>query len=110
MTNTAETSLARLSRLVQLRGLADVTSYEGGETPTLDVTGSTFVRLLDGAVAELHCPVDQKVLLMEISPETFFETDRLIGRDAVLVRLDQIDDEELALKLEDAWAFRRQSA
>jgi hypothetical protein len=109
MTNTAETSFARLARLVQLRGLAEVAPYQGGETPTLDVAGSTFVRLLDGAVAELHCPVDQKVLLMEISPDIFFETDRLVGRDAVLVRLDRIDDEELGLKLEDAWAFRRQS-
>lgn len=97
---------SRMLRLVEGRGLAEVEQSTSYSTPALKVAGNAFVRMLDDTTAVLHCPVDQKVLLMEISPEIFFETDHYIGHDAVLVRLDQIDDEELALKLEDAWTFR----
>lgn len=99
-------SLERLARLAQSRGLGEVEEASSYNSPALKVAGTTFVRLLDASTAVLQCPVDQKVLLMEISPEIFYETDHYVGHDAVLVRLDAISDEELALKLEDAWAFK----
>lgn len=97
---------ARMVRLVEARGLAEVEQSTSYKTPALKVADAAFVRMLDDTTAVLQCPVDQKVLLMEISPEIFFETDHYIGHDAVLVRLDKITDEELALKLEDAWALK----
>jgi hypothetical protein len=111
MTDTAapDADFARLVRLVEMRGLAEVEQSTSYGTPALKVAGDTFVRLLGANVAVLQCPVDQKVLLMEISPEIFYETDHYVGHDAVLVRLDQISDEELALKLEDAWTFKAPS-
>jgi len=86
-----------------LRGYERTTSYG---TPALKVSDRTFVRLLDAATLVLQCPLDQKVLLMEISPEIYFETDHYVGYDAVLIRLDAISDEELGLRIEDAWRFK----
>ncbi|NGP17738.1 MmcQ/YjbR family DNA-binding protein [Devosia aurantiaca] len=102
----ADQHFARIARLAEARGLREVEQSTSYSTPALKVAGNAFVRMLDDTTAVLQCPVDQKVLLMEISPEIFFETDHYVGYDAVLVRLDQISDEELALKLEDAWTFK----
>jgi hypothetical protein len=101
-----EGALIRLHRLAEARALLEVkrTTHEGA--PALAVDDTPFVYLVEPHVAALHCPVDQKVLLLEISPEIFFETDSHIGKNILLVRLDQIEDEDLALKLEDAWHFR----
>lgn len=96
-----QTSLDRLQRLVGRHDLPCSTSDN-----TLAVDGANFAHLLDTATLALHCPVDQKVLLMEISPDIYFETDQHIGHDIMLIRLNRISDEELALRLHDAWTFR----
>lgn len=105
--NTAfDASFARLLRLARARDLPGLESSTSYDTPALKVDGATFVRLLDAATAVLQCPVDQKVLLMEISPRIYFETEHYVGFDAMLIHLDQIDDEELSLRLHDAWLFK----
>ena len=96
----------RIARLANARGLTDVTRSTSYGTPALKVHDRTFVRLLDEGTIVLHCPFEQKVLLMEISPSIYFETDHYVGYDAVLVRLAAIDDEELSLRLQDAWRFK----
>lgn len=96
----------RLHRLAMARPLAHVERSTSYGTPALLVGDTPFIRLLDATTAVLQCPVDQKVLLMEISPDIYFETDHYVGHDAMLVRLDRIDDEELSLRLHDAWIFR----
>ncbi len=93
--------LDRLQRLVGKHNLPCAT-----DDTTMAVEGAHFAHLLDTSILALHCPVDQKVLLMEISPDIYFETDQHIGRDIMLIRLDRISDEELALRLHDAWTFR----
>jgi len=92
-----------LARARDLPGLAAATSYG---TPALKVASKTFCRLKDAATLVLLCPAEQKTLLMEISPEIYFETDHYVGWPAVLIRLDAIADEELSLRLEDAWRFK----
>lgn len=99
-------SLERLVRLAQQRGLAGVGTTGGTGDPALHVADTAFVQLVDASTAMLHCPTDQKVLLMEISPDLYFETDDLVGRDVMLIRLDRISDEELSLRLHDAWMFK----
>jgi hypothetical protein len=96
----------RIEALAQARGLADVVRSTSYGTPALKVGDRAFVRLLDEATIVLQCPLEQKVLLMEISPAIYFETDHYIGYSAVLVRLPAIEDEELSLRLEDAWRFK----
>lgn len=96
----------RLHRLAVDRDLPGIapTTHEGA--PALRVGDTVFVHLLDANTLVLRCPVDQKVLLMEISPDIYFETDLHIGEDVMLIRLDRISDEELSLRLHDAWAFK----
>ena len=101
-----DTGFARLHRLAELRGLAGLAAATSYGTPALKVSDATFVRMLEPFVAVLQCPVDQKVLLMEISPDLYFETDHYIGHDAMLIRLDRISDEELSLRLHDAYLFK----
>jgi len=101
-----DTGFARLVRLAELRGLVGTVQSTSDGAPALQVGDSTFVRMLEPGIAVLQCPTDQKVLLMEISPDLYFETDHYVGHDAMLVRLDRISDEELSLRLHDAWMFR----
>lgn len=96
----------RILALAERRALGDTTLATSYGTPALKVRDRTIARLLDGETLVLQCPQEQKTLLMEISPDIYFETDHYIGHDAVLIRLPAIDDEELALRLEDAWRFR----
>ncbi|MBN9334112.1 hypothetical protein [Devosia sp.] len=96
----------RIEALARARGLEQVLRSTSYGTPALKVKDRTFVRLLDETTIVLHCPIEQKVLLMEISPGIYFETDHYVGYDAVLVRLSAIEDEELGLRIEDAWRFK----
>lgn len=108
--STLESAFDRVETLARGRGLENVVraTYDG--TPALTVDGRAFVRLLDERTLLLQCPLEQKVLLMEISPEIYFETDDFIGADAILVHLDAIDDEELGIRLEDAWCYKAPAA
>lgn len=96
----------RVERLAQARGLPGVTRSTSYGNPALKVRDRSFVRLKDAETLVLLCPAEQKALLMEISPEIYFETSHYVGHSAVLIRLDAIDDEELSLRLEDAWRFK----
>ncbi len=101
-TSNPRTGLGRLLALLQARNRQAIAEDRAG----LTVAGEHFVHLVAPSIVALHCPVDQKVLLMEISPDIYFETDQHIGEDILLVRLDRISDEELSLRLDDAWTFR----
>ncbi len=99
----------RITGLAATRGLANITQSTKNGTPCLKIADRTFVRLRDTNTLVLHCPIEQKTLLLEISPKIYFETEHYVGYPAVLIRLDQISDEELSLRLEDAWRFEAAS-
>ncbi|KKC39353.1 hypothetical protein WH87_03820 [Devosia epidermidihirudinis] len=101
-----EVAFGRIVKLAEARGLPEVVVSTSYRTPSLKVRSKHFVRLKDPETLVLHCPSEQKALLMEISPEIYFETPHYVGQPAVLIRLDAIEDEELALRLEDAWRFK----
>ena len=44
--------------------------------------------------------------LMETEPQTYFQTPHFEGWPGLMVRLDLIDDEELSLRIENAWRFK----
>ena len=96
----------RIEQLADARNLPGVTRSTSYGSPCLKVRNKSFVRLKDPATLVLLCPSEQKALLMEISPDTYFETHHYVGHAAVLVHLDAISDEELSLRLEDAWRFK----
>lgn len=98
--------LTRLHQLAAKQGLSGIELRTEGGIPVLAVAGETFARLLDASTAELHCPIDQKVLLMDISPAIYFQTEQETGKSVVLIDLREIADEELALRLHDAWQYR----
>ena len=97
---------SRIETLAAARALPGVTRSTSYGTPALKVRDKNFVRLRDAQTLVLLCPTEQKALLMEISPEIYFETDHYIGHAAVLIQLSVISDEELSLRLEDAWSFK----
>ncbi len=106
MTTDLDQAFTRIEQLAQRRGLPEVTRSTSYSTPALKVRDRSFVRLKDATTLVLLCPSEQKALLMEISPDIYFETDHYVGYPAVLVQLAVISDEELSLRLEDAWRFK----
>jgi hypothetical protein len=53
-------------------------------------------------VLAVRCPLERKELLVEAAPDRFFDDDHYRGYPAVLVRLDAVDEDELASLLEGA--------
>ena len=106
MATDLDHTFTRIENLARQRDLPQVTRSTSYGTPSLKVRDKSFVRLKDATTLVLLCPSEQKALLMEISPDIYFETDHYVGYAAVLVRLDAISDEELSLRLEDAWRFK----
>lgn len=106
MSNDLDEAFARIEQLAEARGLPGLTRSTSYGTPALKVRDKSFMRLREPQVLVLLCPPEQKTLLMEISPETYFETEHYVGHAAVLIRLDRIGDEELSLRIEDGWRHK----
>lgn len=106
MADDLDHTFRRIEQLARARDLPEVTRSTSYRTPALKVRNKSFVRLKDAATLVLLCPTEQKTLLMEISPDIYFETDHYVGYPAVLIQLAVISDEELSLRLEDAWRFK----
>ena len=51
----------------------------------------------------VSCPIEEKELLMETDPETFWETDHYRGWPAVLVRFGSRDRERIETVIRRAW-------
>ncbi len=60
-------------------------------------------RVLVPDVVAIRCAMETKDLLLEAAPERFFTDDHYRGYPAVLVRLSQIEADELAGLLRQAW-------
>ena len=101
------TEIDRMLRLCEALPLPEVSqSTNEHGAPCLEVRGKDFASVRGPQEMLLHCPLEQKELLMEIAPEIYWQTDHFKGWPGLLVRLDMIGDEELSLRLEDAWRFR----
>ena len=50
--------------------------------------------------------LEVKELLMEAAPDIYYQTEHYHGWAYLLVRLDVIGDEELSLRVEDAWRHK----
>ncbi len=100
-----EAAIGRLETLCAARRLDGVARSTHQEGPAIATSGSVFAHLPDPATLALACPVEQKVLLLEIDPDVYFETEKEVGKPLILIRLGAISDEELSLRLDDAWTL-----
>jgi hypothetical protein len=86
-----------------LPGAEETTTY--GQ-PCFKVNGRPFVNTgrVDGAIVT-RAPDEERDLLISANPDAYFVTPHYEGWEAVLVRLDAVDEDELAGRLEDSWEF-----
>jgi hypothetical protein len=62
-------------------------------------------RVLDPGILAVRCPIERKELLIEAAPDIYFDDDHYRGYPAVLVRLDAVEEAELAALLSEACAW-----
>jgi hypothetical protein len=80
-----------------------------GSRPAFRVRGKLFAwksRERDGGALAVRVDADEKQLILASNPEVYFETPHYQGYPAVLIRLERIDRDELAERIEDAWLTR----
>lgn len=63
-------------------------------------------RVLVPGVVAVRCTMETKELLLEAAPERFFTDDHYRNYPAVLVRLSEIEADELAGLLRQAWKIQ----
>jgi hypothetical protein len=63
-------------------------------------------RVLHPEVLAVRCELPRKELLIEAAPQVFFDDDHYRGFPAVLVRLAEVDEAELAALLQAGWRLQ----
>jgi hypothetical protein len=73
---------------------------------TFRTNGRIFVNMSrEGGAVSTRAPEEEVELLLRARPDVYFLTPHYEGWQCVLVRLDVVDEEELAGRIEDAWSF-----
>lgn len=104
MSDNDDPLLAQLQRLAEgLPGIETGTSYG---TPALKVAGKLLLRIKDAETLVLMAALDEKERLIEMAPEIYYETDHYRGWPALLIRAAAIGDDELRLRLVEAWTAK----
>ena len=99
-------AIKRLEWLIEQLGLPEVELSTSFGDPSFKLRDKALVTVKEPGILYLPCPLEQKELLLEMAPEIYYQTDHYRGWPGLLVRLDVIGDEELALRLDDAWRYR----
>ncbi len=73
--------------------------------PSLEVAGRSFARVRSEAEGGLvlMCELIEKEALLASGNRAFFTTDHYHGHGSILIRLDLVDDDELAELVVEAW-------
>jgi hypothetical protein len=88
------------------RALPDAEETTTYGQPCFKVNGRPFVNTgRVGGSFVTRAPDDERDLLIAALPDVYFVTDHYLGWEAVLVRLDAVDEDELAGRIEDSYAF-----
>ncbi len=93
--------------------LPEVTESTSYGTPSLKVRGKSFCRMWgereydrndvhDTEVLVVFCELDEKPFLLEASEGALFSTPHYEGHGAVLVRLDDVESDDLIGYLEES--------
>jgi hypothetical protein len=73
------------------------------------VRGKLFAweaRERDGGGLAVRVDRDEKQLILDANPDVYFTSPHYNGYPGVQIRLEAIDDDELAERLEDAWLIQ----
>jgi hypothetical protein len=92
--------------LAALEGLPDVTEGTSYGYPAFKVGKKFLCRIKDAGTLVVTCPLEEKEMLMAAAPGIYFETDHYRGWPAVLVRINEIEPEELHHRLRKAWLMQ----
>ena len=88
-----ESELERMLRLCEALGLPEVVESTSYGAPSLKVKTKNFASVRGPQEMVLHCPLEQKDLLMEMAPDIYWQTDHFKGWPGLLVRLEVIGDD-----------------
>ncbi len=84
-----------------LPAVEEGTSYG---TPAFHVRKKLLARLReDGETLVIKTEFAEREVRVQVAPETFFVTDHYVGYPLMLVRLMNVEREDLRLLLEQAW-------
>jgi hypothetical protein len=89
-------------------GLPEVEEDASGR-PTFRVRGKLFAwvaRERDGGGLAVRVDRDEKQLILESNPDVYFSSPHYTGYPGVQIRLEHIERDELAERLEDAWLIQ----
>jgi hypothetical protein len=88
------------------RSLPDAEETTSYRQPCFKVNGRPFVNVgrVERAIVT-RAPDEERDLLIQARPDAYFTTPHYDGWEAVLVRLDAVDEDELAGRIEDSYAF-----
>ena len=90
-----EKSFLRIRKILKQQkwpGVEESTSYG---TPSVKVKGKMLARIREPGVLVLMCNVEAKEMLMQVAPHIYFELPHYRGYPAVLVRMENIEDDEI---------------
>lgn len=93
----------RRKLLTALEGLPEIAEGASYGYPAFKVGKKFLCRLKDAGTLVLACPLEEKEMLLAAAPAIYFETDHYRGWPAVLVRIREIDADELRHRLLRAW-------
>ncbi|MDL2407712.1 MmcQ/YjbR family DNA-binding protein [Rhizobium calliandrae] len=102
-TDAISQRLQRIAAKARLREV-EVSTHYG--TPALKVGGKAFVSIKNDETIVLALPIDRKEQLIEMAPEIYFQSDHYVGWPSLPLRIAAIGDDELQLRLIEAWLFR----
>ena len=86
---------------IPLPGVEEGTSYG---TPALKVKGKLFARLHDnGEWLVVRIDLDERAMRLRTDPDVFLVTEHYLGYPWILVRLSDVEEDELRELLQDAW-------
>jgi hypothetical protein len=89
--------------LAALDGLPEVVEATSYGYPSFKVGKKFLCRIKDADTLVMTCQLEEKEMLMAAAPDIYFETDHYKGWRAVLVRIDEIEADELRHRLRKAW-------
>ena len=102
-TNDIDKAFERVASIARSLDLPELTFADWYGTPGIKVSGKGIARIKDLGTLVLLLPMADKELLMQTAADIYFETDHYKGWPAVLIRLAVVSDEELALRISQAW-------